>query len=331
MTYLQLSLAEVEAKQVKPFLKWAGGKSQLLSQFEVLYPAELKQGLIKRYIEPFIGGGAVFFEIAQRYRISSAYLYDVNAELIIAYKVIQKDPEKLIEQLDKISKDYKALSEINRKNFYYEIRESYNLQRLQIDYQHYAENWVSRAAMLIFLNRTCFNGLFRLNSKGEFNVPHGRYDNPRILDAENLMAVSRLLQIAEFETGDFETCESAISPFSFIYFDPPYRPISKTASFTSYSKYDFDDQQQIRLAKFFRYLNENYDVKMMLSNSDPTNESSEDDFFERLYTGFNIHKVSANRMINSNAQKRGQINELVITNYQISAKGWQSVNGKSGS
>jgi DNA adenine methylase len=328
MTYLQLSVAEVEAKQVKPFLKWAGGKSQLLPQFIDLFPPELKQGLINRYIEPFIGGGAVFFKVAQKYRINSAYLYDINAELIIAYKVIQKDPKNLIERLDAISKNYKALPENKRKDFYYEIRESYNLQMLQIDYQHYSKNWIPRAAMLIFLNRTCFNGLFRLNSKGEFNVPHGKYEDPRILDAENIMAVSELLQIAEIEVGDFESCETATSPTSFIYFDPPYRPISKTASFTSYSKFAFDDQQQIRLAEFFRRMNGNYDVKMMLSNSDPTNEKSEDDFFERLYRGFCINKVSANRMINSNAQRRGQINELVITNYQISAKGWQSVNGK---
>lgn len=319
MTYLQLSVTKVE-KQAKPFLKWAGGKSQLLSQFEDLYPTELKQGQIERYIEPFIGGGAVFFEIAHKYKIGSAYLYDVNSELILAYRVVQKDLGKLIEQLGEISQSYKALTESERKRFYYEIRKRYNLQRLQIDYQRYSANWISRVAMLIFLNRTCFNGLFRLNSKGEFNVPHGRYKNPRILDEENLMTISKLLQIAEIETGDFEMCKKAIMPASFIYFDPPYRPLSKTANFTSYSTFGFDDQQQIRLAKFFRYLHENYDVKMMLSNSDPTNEHPEDNFFEGLYKGFYIRKVFANRMINSKPDGRGRINELVITNYEVDGR-----------
>ncbi len=317
MTYLQLSTTEVKAKQAKPFLKWAGGKSQLLSQFEDLYPAELKQEKITRYIEPFIGGGAVFFEIAQKYKMSSAYLYDVNPELILAYKVVQKNPEELIEQLYEVSQNYKALTEEKRKGFYYETRNQYNLQRAYVDFRHYSVDWISRSAMLIFLNRTCFNGLFRLNSKGEFNVPHGRYKNPRILNEENIIAVSQLLQIAEIETGDFEICEDVITPTSFVYFDPPYRPISKTARFTSYSKFDFDDQQQIRLANFFRYLDENYDVKMMLSNSDPKNKNTEDNFFEDLYQGFNIQQVFANRMINSNSNGRGQISELIITNYEI--------------
>lgn len=288
-----------------------------MSQFEDLYPPELKQGKIKRYIEPFIGGGAVFFEIAQKYKMSSAFLYDVNSELILVYKVVQQDPQKLIEQLDDISQKYKALTENKRKTFYYELRERYNLQRLRINYQRYSVDWIFRAAMVIFLNRTCFNGLFRLNSKGEFNVPYGRYKDPRILDEENLLAVSQLLQIAEIESGDFEACEEAVTSASFIYFDPPYRPISKTASFTSYSTFDFNDHQQVRLANFFRYLDRNYDVKMMLSNSDPKNENPEDNFFEDLYQGFNIQQVFANRMINSNLNGRGQISELIITNYEI--------------
>jgi len=310
-----LSIAEIITKQAKPFLKWAGGKSQLLSQFEALYPIDLKQGNIKRYIEPFVGGGAVFFDIAQKYSISSAFLYDVNSELIIAYRVIQKEPEKLIEQLDDISQKYKSLIETKRKVFYYELREKYNLQRLNINYTKYSDDWISRAVMLIFLNRTCFNGLFRFNSKGEFNVPHGRYKNPKILDEENLKNVSQLLQITEIINCDFEACKDVITPESFIYFDPPYRPISKTANFTSYSKLSFDDFQQNRLAKFFRELHKNHDVKMMLSNSDPKNENPTDNFFEDLYQGFNIHRVSANRMINSDTQKRGHIDELVITNY----------------
>lgn len=303
------------AIQAKPFLKWAGGKSQLLSQFENFYPTELKQGKVERYIEPFMGGGAVFFEVAQKYPIASAYLSDVNPELILAYKVIQKYPHKLIEELQKISRHYQDLTEEERREFYYDIRQQYNLQKSHINFQHYSSAWISRVAMLIFLNRTCFNGLFRLNSKGLFNVPNGRYKNPRILDEENLVAISQLLEVAEIQIGDFERCEKAIIPNSFIYFDPPYRPLSKTSSFTSYSTFDFDDRQQARLANFFRYLDSKYEVKMMLSNSDPKNENPQDDFFEDLYKGFNLHRVSASRMINSKAQGRGKIGELVITNY----------------
>jgi DNA adenine methylase len=329
MAYPQLNTIEIPTKQAKPFLKWAGGKTQLLSQFEDLYPLELSQEKIVRYIEPFIGGGAVFFEIAQKYKMTSAYLYDINPELILAYKVVQKDPGRLIEQLGDISEHYKSLNESNRKAFYYETREKYNLQRSKINYQRYSDNWILRTTTLIFLNRTCFNGLFRLNSKGGFNVPYGRYKTPRILDEENLLAVSQLLQIAEIEVADFEICENAITPISFVYFDPPYRPLSRTASFTSYSTFNFDDSQQTRLANFFRHLDRCYDVKMMLSNSNPKNEIPEDMFFDELYEGFNTHHVYANRMINSNAKKRGQISELVITNYKTSITGKISTNGKN--
>ncbi|MEB3886680.1 DNA adenine methylase [Lyngbya sp. CCY1209] len=302
-------------KTAQPFLKWAGGKSQLLSQFENLYPLELKQGQIQHYIEPFIGGGAVFFEVAQKYQIASASIYDINPELILVYQVIQKDVERLIEEVGNLARDYHQCPLTERKCFYFKLRDRYNLQKQEIGDRQYDSHWVSRAALLIFLNRTCFNGLFRLNSKGEFNVPPGSYKNPKILDADNLRSVSELLQIAEIAVGDFELCEPAIKPGTLIYFDPPYRPLSKTANFTSYSTFTFCDRQQTRLAQFFRHLDTTHDVKMMLSNSDPKNEDPTDDFFEELYQPFKIHRVSANRAINSNGKKRGQIDELVITNY----------------
>ncbi len=176
--------------KTRPFLKWAGGKSQLLSQFKKLYPPALNIGNIEKYVEPFVGSGAVFFEIAQTYSIKSFFLYDINVELIIAYRVIQRNVEGLIDQLYELSKNYKALDNRCRKDFFYRLRENYNHQRQEIDCHHFSQNWISRAAMLIFLNRTCFNGLFRLNSQGEFNVPHGRYKNPRILDEENLLNVA---------------------------------------------------------------------------------------------------------------------------------------------
>ena len=314
---LPLTGLKQKSKKVKPFLKWAGGKTQLLSQFEKLYPLELKRGKINKYIEPFVGSGAVFFEIAQKYSVESVYLYDINVELVIAYKVIQQNPTTLIEQLAELSKEYKRLDDEKRKAFFYQIREQYNFQRHQIDYTRFAENWIARVAMLIFLNRTCFNGLFRLNSKGEFNVPHGSYKNPKILNAENILNVAELLQIAEIQAGDFELCANTVGGNSFVYFDPPYRPISKTSSFTSYSKFDFNDEEQIRLAQFFARLDREYHAKLMLSNSDPTNGNSSDTFFTDLYKDYCIEKVSANRMINSNGARRGKIRELLITNYEV--------------
>lgn len=301
--------------QAKPFLKWAGGKSQLLSQFQEFYPAALKAGRIERYIEPFVGGGAVFFDVSRKFELEAFYLFDINEELVLTYRVIQKEPNKLIQYLQELANSYLALPEERRQTFYYSVRDVFNSNQPQFDYQTYSDDWVVRASQLMFMNRTCFNGLFRLNSRGAFNVPHGRYKNPSIVDPENVLCVSRVLQKAEIRYGDFTACEKWVTGNSFVYFDPPYRPLSKTASFTSYSKYRFEDEEQIRLAQFFRRLDEKYGAYLMLSNSDPTNEDQQDDFFEQLYVGFNIHKVVANRMINSDATRRGQINELLITNY----------------
>ena len=298
----------------KPFLKWVGGKRQLLEQFENLYPIDLKIKKIKNYYEPFVGGGAVFFDIAQNYEVENAFLYDINDELILTYKVIQKDVQKLIEFLFRYDKQYKKLSEEDRKLFYYEIRQNYNLQRFNIDYRKYSDNWVPRAAQTIFLNKTCFNGLFRFNSKGEFNSPVGKYKNPKILDEQNLLNVSKLLEIATIKKADFSEVKKDIKENSFVYFDPPYRPISKTASFTSYSKFNFQDDEQLKLASLFYELDQQ-GHKLMLSNSDPKNTNPEDDFFETIYSAYNITRVDAKRSINSNGSKRNSIKEIVVTNY----------------
>ena len=282
--------------QAKPFMKWAGGKSQLLCQFQKYYPKELKVGKIKKYFEPFIGGGAVFLDISQKFSIESAFLTDINEELILAYKVIQRNPESLIEFLWKYSKQYYTLSEEERKEYFYEVRTNLNLQRFQINYRRYSKNWIPRAAQIIFLNKTCFNGLFRVNKNGEFNVPFGSYKNPKILDEENIMALNKILQIAEIYVGNFEDTEKMIDRNSFVYFDPPYRPISKTSSFTSYSKNCFNDNEQIQLGKYFKKLDREKNAKLMLSNSDPTNENPDDTFFKDLFNGFNISKVNANRI-----------------------------------
>ncbi|RUA16249.1 MAG: DNA adenine methylase [Clostridia bacterium] len=299
----------------RPFLKWAGGKSQLLAQLRALYPPDLKSGKLTTYVEPFVGGGAVFFDVAQTYPITRAYLFDANIELVLIYRVVQQQVEPLIRALARYADSYQKLDEEARKAFYYRVREHLNQQRTQIDFGHFSEDWIDRAAMHLFLNKTCYNGLFRLNSKGGFNVPPGRYKNPRILDADNLRHAARVLQIAEIRQVDFEQCTAVVDARTFVYFDPPYRPLSKTAHFTSYSKYGFDDDDQRRLARFFARLHRQSGAKLMLSNSDPTNEDPEDLFFDDLYRDFHRHRVSAQRHINSKTGKRGPIRELVVTNY----------------
>lgn len=302
--------------KAKPFLKWAGGKGQLLDKFKQFYPKQLKQKKIKTFYEPFLGSGAVFFGIAQNYELTSAYLYDINEELILTYKVIQKDVSKLLDFLYRYEKNYLKLNKKQRQEFFYDQRTNYNLQRFNIDYDKYSEHWFARAAQLIFLNRTCFNGLYRVNSKGEFNSPVGDYDKPTICDEENLLAVHQVLQIAEIKKADFRQVVRDLKDKSFVYFDPPYRPISKIANFKSYSKQDFSDNEQIELSKLFRELDKR-GTKLMLSNSDPKNNNPNDNFFEQIYKDFNIFRVSTRRMINSDATKRGTINEIIVTNYSI--------------
>jgi DNA adenine methylase len=298
----------------KPFIKWAGGKTQLIPQLKNLYPSELKQGLINRYIEPFIGGGSVFFDVAQNYKIENAKLFDINPELILLYKVVQKNVEALVDFLQKFSKDYLKLSDSNRKKYFYELRSNYNLQRFNINYKNYSEMWIARAAQTIFINKTCFNGLYRVNARGEFNVPFGSYKNPSFYNEENLLAASKILEIADIYCGDYTRISPYVTKNSFVYFDPPYRPISNTSSFKSYAAGDFNDVHQKELAAFYKKLSKT-GAKLMLSNSDPKNLNTGDTFFDELYKDFNIHSVTANRMINSNAAKRGLINEIVVTNY----------------
>lgn len=298
----------------KPFLKWAGGKGQLLNQIISFLPKEIEEKKIIRYVEPFVGSGAVFIYLTQFYQFEEIFICDINEELILAYKTIQKEVDKLIECLSKIQISYFALSLNNRKEFYYQVRESYNLEKKQIDFQVYSEQWINRTAQLIFLNRTCFNGLFRVNSQGQFNVPMGNYKNPLICHAENLKAISQILQKTKIYHGNYDQCQQWVDSQTFIYFDPPYRPISQTSNFTSYSQNNFSDVEQLKLRDFF-YLLHQQQAKLMLSNSDPTNKNPDDTFFEEVYQDYRIEKVKATRMINSNARKRGQINELLIMNY----------------
>ena len=299
---------------VKPILKWAGGKGQLLEQISKHLPQELIEDKIDCYIEPFIGGGAVFFWIAQNFNIKEFYLSDINQELILLYKTIQKDVSSLVEELKKIENEYLILNEEKRKIYFLNKRESYNKFKDRIDIKNFDISWFRRAAQIIFLNRTCFNGLFRVNKKGYFNVPFGNYKNPRICHTDNLISASKLLQKATIQYFDFTEIQSLATPKTFVYFDPPYRPLTKTASFKSYSQFDFNDDEQKRLANFYQKL-DRQGTKLMLSNSDPKNIDKNDNFFDELYSGFTINRIQANRIINSKASNRGAISELLITNY----------------
>lgn len=294
---------------VKPFVKWAGGKTSLIPQITKYFPFELKNGKIEKYIEPFVGGGAVLIDILQKYDVKQAYAFDINKDLINCYNVIKYKVEDLIQKLDKKEKEFLSLEIDGRQKCFYNIRTKYNSYFLNTELD------VERASEFIFLNRTCFNGLYRVNKSGKFNVPFGKYKNPTICDSRNLSNLSILFKNTIFKYGDYKESESLIDENTFVYFDPPYRPLSVTSGFTSYTKEDFNDENQKELAKYYNKLNVK-NAKLMLSNSNPKNTDENDDFFENIYKGFNINEVSAKRMINSNAKGRGEISELLITNYK---------------
>jgi DNA adenine methylase len=292
----------------KPFLKWAGGKGQLIEKLNALYPDELVSGKVKTYIEPFVGGGAVLFDVLQKFDIKKAFIIDLNKELINCYRCIKADASEMIKQLEVLQKNFVALPIEERSKFFFSIRKKYNTIKLNGKYDF------EKAADFIFLNKTCFNGLYRVNSKGEFNVPFGKYKNPLICDKENLLLINKLLQKVEIIYGDYSKCKDFIDENTFVYFDPPYRPITNTAAFVGYAQNGFNDDNQKELAQFVIELG-GKDTKIMLSNSDPKNSDPKDDFFDKLYSGFDIERIKAKRMINCQADKRGDIAEIVVRNY----------------
>ncbi|MGB5769720.1 MAG: Dam family site-specific DNA-(adenine-N6)-methyltransferase [Crocosphaera sp.] len=296
-----------------PVLKWAGGKTQLLPEIKSHYPQQLKQGKITTYLEPFFGGGAVFFDIYSQFNIKKAYVFDKNLELIILYKVIQNNVDDLIKELSILEQNYLSLDNERRKIFYYKARDDYNTFDKNTDANDYKEEWIKRAAYTIFINKTCFNGLYRVNRKGYFNVPMGRYKNPKILNKDNLIAVNKAFKIAEIKHKDFAEVLNYADKSTFIYYDPPYRPISETANFNAYSSLEFNDDEQKRLRDIFVKVS-NQGALQMLSNSDPTNYV-DDPFFDELYQKFNISRILASRMINSKGNRRGKIREILVTNY----------------
>lgn len=300
-----------------PFLKWAGGKSQLLEQFAPLFPPHLQRGRIATYVEPFVGAGAVFFHVAQNYPgIKRRVIIDINDELVLTYRVIAQRVDALIAALEHIRADLLKRSPASCEKMFYGIRESFNKNRAGFDFSKASSaDAIARAAQVIFINKTCYNGLFRTNSRGEFNAPFGRYKKPSLFDEVNLRLGSKLLNNTEIRIGDFESSREFITSDSFVYFDPPYRPLSPTASFTAYSRGAFDDGQQRRLARYFVELDSQCGARLMLSNSDPTNINPDDRFFDVLYRGYQIDRVSASRMINSRSTKRGAVTEIVVRNY----------------
>jgi DNA adenine methylase len=264
----------------RPFLKWAGGKTRLISQYKYYFPEHYQT-----YYEPFLGGGAVFFYLQP----PQAVLTDINADLILTYQCVRDNLEELINLLQKHKQRHNS-------EYYYDVRGYYTGTNLQ------------KAARFIYLNKTCFNGLYRVNSQGKFNVPVGKYKNPGICQEEVLKVASQALKKVKIKNVNFEeVVNHANDSNDFVYFDPPYYPLSQTSNFTAYSNFCFDENQQIKLRDIFIKL-ANKGVKVMLSNSDCP-------FIRDLYKGFNIHTISGVRSINSNAQKRGKINEVLVTSY----------------
>ena len=293
--------------RARPFVKWAGGKGQLLEQLDALLPNDfaLKEDIV--YVEPFVGGGAMLFHVLAKYpNIKRAVVNDANFELIATYNAIKTNPEELIRRLSKLQEEFGkcATSEL-RQDMYLKLRDKFNARKC---------DELEISSLFIFLNKTCFNGLYRVNSKGEFNVPFGKAKNPTICDADNIRALNKVLQKVTILNGDFEGVMKSVKGKAFFYFDPPYRPLTQSAAFTAYAKGGFNDDEQRRLAQFCRKL-DRAGHQWMLSNSDPHNVDPDDDFFEELYQGFDIRRVVASRAINSKGDGRGKIAELAIRNY----------------
>lgn len=303
MNNYQMTLSDLKSKDYcKPFLKWAGGKNQLIPEIEKYYPFKDKK--ITKYAEPFVGGGAILFDILNKFDLSEIYIGDINTSLINTYINIRDNLDKLITLLESYENEYLPLNKEDRKEYYLTKRAKFNSDCDKIE----------KSALMIFLNKTCFNGLYRVNKKGLFNVPMGDYKKPLICDYNNLICVSKKLNNIKIVNADYKKSIDFIDHNTFVYIDPPYRPLTETSSFTSYTEYEFNDNSQIELSRYFDLIH-NKGAYILLSNSDPKNVDINDNFFDELYKNYNIKRVNAKRMINSNSNKRGTINELLISNY----------------
>jgi len=291
----------------RPFIKWAGGKGQLLTQLEQLLPNDFDTWQDVTYIEPFVGGGAMLFHLLGVYpNIRRAVINDINPDLMCCYTAVRDFPRELIEALQDVQNAYRALqNETDRKVFYLDRRSKFNTKALPL---------IENAALFIFLNRTCFNGLYRVNKSGQFNVPFGRYANPTICDKETILADSAILQRVEIMTDDFEATFSKACGQTLFYFDPPYRPLSSTSNFNDYAKVAFNDDSQVRLKLFCDRI-DSAGHCFLLSNSDCFGAGGGDLFFDKLFSQYDIKRVLASRSINSVASKRGKLTEIVVRNF----------------
>lgn len=300
----------VSATKAKPFLKWAGGKGQLIPAIHTALPRMVYHNSDLIYVEPFIGSGAVMFWFLQQFpQVKSAVICDINTDLINTYAIIKSEPENLIKILSDFHEAYYACrSSEQRLALYMEKRDAYNF--LQMD-------TLTRTAHFIFLNKTCFNGLYRVNSQNIFNVPFGRYLKPNICDARKILANHKVLKRVTVLEGDYEETLAFANENSFFYLDPPYKPISKTASFNAYANSVFDDKEQIRLRDFCTNLT-TAKAQWLLSNSDPKNTDPSDNFFDELFSQeqMYVERVKAKRAINSVPSKRGEIFEILVSNYE---------------
>lgn len=293
--------------KAKPFIKWVGGKTQLIEQLNAQLPIDFGNWENVTYIEPFVGGGAMLFYMLQRYpNIQRAVINDINSDLVCCYQTVRDQVEALIESLRDYEQLYLALqTEDNRKDFYMAARSRYNEKNLDS---------IENTTLFFFLNRTCFNGLYRVNKSGLFNVPFGKYANPTICDPDTLRMDSELLQRVEIMNGDFEETFQHAQGNTLFYFDPPYRPLSDTSSFNDYTKEAFNDDAQIRLKEYCDRIHA-AGYHFMLSNSDCKGKNEADNFFDVLYEAYQIERVWASRNINAIASKRGKLTEILVRNY----------------
>ena len=295
---------------VRPFVKWVGGKGQLLPVISNSLPKEIGK-TINRYVEPFVGGGAVLFNMVNKYHFEEVYISDINRELIWTYETIRDNVEELVELLTEYEKDHISKDTDGRKEYYYTLREKYNDNKMS-----QSPDTVLNSALFIYLNKTCFNGLYRVNKKGLFNVPSGVYKKPTICDKNNLYNVSSKLSNVIIKCADYHLSEKYADENTMVYFDPPYRPLNISSSFTSYTELSFNDDDQIALSEYVHKLS-NKGAFIALSNSDPKNTNPNDNFFDDLYKDMHVNRISASRMINSKADGRGKINEILVTNYPL--------------
>ena len=295
--------------KAKPFIKWVGGKGQLIEQLEAKLPADFDNWDNATYIEPFVGGGAMLFYMLQKHpNIKRAVINDINSDLITCYRTVRDNVEELIPALQEIQTQYYALQGMEAKReMFMAVRQRYNEKNLDP---------IENTTLFFFLNRTCFNGLYRVNKKGLFNVPFGKYVHPQIFDEEVIKDDSKLLQKVEILTGDFEETFPYAKDKTLVYFDPPYRPLSNTSSFNDYAKEPFNDDAQIRLKEYCDRINQ-AGFHFMLSNSDCRGKNNDDCFFDDLYSEYRIERVWASRSVNSIPSKRGKLTEILVHNYYV--------------